>query len=139
MATEELPAPELVPEPYEHPEGLPPLISEADAIKKYGRYLQDRELRVARQERVLGYYVRKNRVLYREDELIEFIKAILEKRYVPPDPNARERTFKPPEQASSVSIPGMTPELMKSACNLLRQQSMENFRNRNKRNLPPKR
>ena len=111
---------------------LRPLISEAEAYERYGHVLQDRELRQARKSGLIGYYVRRRRVLYREDELVEFVNAKLEGSYVEPCPK------KKPENPSSDSdatgstrskdqpgstVSGMTPELEKSAAALLRQQT----------------
>src|SRR5690606_22180256 len=57
---------------------LPALLTEAEAYERYGSVLRDKELRRAREARAIGYYKRKGKILYREDELAAFVLAKLE-------------------------------------------------------------
>lgn len=106
---------------------LPHLLTEADAYNRFGKILEDKELRLARKRGELGYYRRKGQILYREDELLSFVKALLEGSYVAP---CRENTSSSSASTGSIAsrvrgistASGMTPELEKSAADLLRQQ-----------------
>jgi len=110
---------------------LPTLLSEAEAYKKYRQFLKDKELRHARRDGVLGYYVRRGKIFYREDELLAYIQATLDRSYHPP---CQEATNSGSAPTSSTELPdrqsgmpaGMTPELLKSAATLLRQQISKN-------------
>src|SRR3954464_12634073 len=101
---------------------LPELVSEAEAYRLFS-ILEDKELRRARQDREIGFYPRKNRIFYRLDELESFVARKLQQSYVPPcqknssasaDTGSRASPAPPTSTAS-----GMTPELEKSAVDLL--------------------
>lgn len=57
-------------------------ITEAEAYERFGHLLEDKELRVARQEGRLGYLRRKRKIFYRLSELQNFIDGALEQEYV---------------------------------------------------------
>lgn len=102
---------------------MPLLLTEAEAYEVYGNFLQDKELRRARERRLIGYYRRKNKILYRADELAAFVETRLQRSYVPPCQNssASESIGSPELEAQPNSIAsGMTPELEKSAADRLR-------------------
>lgn len=105
---------------------LPPLLSEAEAVEQYGAFLEDKELRRARQERVLGYYKLKGKILYREDELADYIKAKLEGRYTKPcqiNSGSGDTGSTTSKDRGTSTGSGMTPELERSGAALLRQQT----------------
>jgi hypothetical protein len=76
---------------------------------------------------VIGYYTRKNRILYREDELLSYINESLKRSYSAPClkslcsglDHIGEATL--PDQKTSIAS-GMTPDQERSAAALLRQQ-----------------
>ncbi|MCP5081136.1 MAG: helix-turn-helix domain-containing protein [Alphaproteobacteria bacterium] len=110
---------------------IPKLIGEDAAYARYPDVLQDKELRNARQEGKIGYYKRKGRILYREDELAEYVKAALERSYEPPCQTDSEKPSSgsaPIGEATSTApetstASGMTPDQERSAASLLRQQA----------------
>ena len=102
---------------------LPKLLTEKEALAKYGHLLEDNELRKARQQRILGYYKRRSRIFYREDELVAFIQGVVEAAYTPADPKAKAKEAGPKSATPRVaSTSGMTPELEVAACDLLRRR-----------------
>lgn len=60
---------------------FPRIISEADAHMRYKHLIEDKELRRARQNGELGYFRRKRRIYYREEELVAFLNRSLENAY----------------------------------------------------------
>ncbi|MBM0205276.1 hypothetical protein JNW90_21185 [Micromonospora sp. STR1s_5] len=59
------------------------VITEADAYRRYGHLLEDKELRRARQQGKLGFMRRKRTIFYRLAELEQFVQAIITQDYVP--------------------------------------------------------
>lgn len=108
-------------------DGLPKLISEADAYERWPELLEAKELRRARVEGKLGYYRRKKKILYREDELVAFIAGILEASFTPPRDDRKTKGAPAP---CTSGIPGMTPELERAASELLRRRSFRRPRSR---------
>lgn len=103
---------------------LPKLVTEAEAYEVYGAVLQDKELRRARQARVIGYYKRRGKVLYREDELAAYVEAAIERSYVAPCGSQSGNTGSTPFQDQPTSIgSGMSPELERAGASRLRQQT----------------
>ena len=104
-------------------QSLPTLVTEAEAIKRFGTFLEDKELRRARQNGEIGYIARKRTIFYREDELVAFIATRIERDYTPPCQPPEEQnacsslshTGSPALTGQTGSIAsGMTPELEKS-------------------------
>ncbi len=105
---------------------LPRLLAESDAYARFP-LLEDKELRRARQSGETGYFNRKNRIFYREDELQAYVARKLQLSYVPPCPknppsasDATGSTGLPDHPTGTDS--GMTPALEKRAADLLAQR-----------------
>lgn len=108
---------------------LPVLLTEREAYGKYGGYLEDKELRQARAASEIRWLRRKNRIMYREGDLVAFISARIEAETVPCRPvrplpsSSLENTGSTPSRAQGAStVSGMTPELERSAAALLRRR-----------------
>ena len=97
------------------PATLPDLLSEQEAYDRFSHVLEDKELRRARRDGAIGFYRRKGRILYREDELVAFIAARLDESYTPPGSPAKAA----PREGRKPFIEGMTPELMRAGSELL--------------------
>lgn len=63
-------------------EAIADFITETEAYSRFGHLLEDKELRIARQEGRLGYLRRKRKIFYRLSELQDFIDGALEKEYI---------------------------------------------------------
>jgi len=116
---------------------LPQLVTEDQAYETFGHLLQAKERRRARQEHRIGFYKRKKTIFYRVDELSRFLNERLAESYQPCDPVPSSNS----DHTGSAGLPdqpncigsGMTPELEKSAADLLRQQLSKPPRSRSPR------
>ena len=109
------------------PETLPDLLTEQEAYKRFGNVLGVKELRAARQGGLIGFYERKRKILYRLDELEQFVIKRLAESYTCPSATnlfsnlATTGLTELPAQADSIAS-GMTEDLEKSAAAHLRRQ-----------------
>lgn len=81
------------------------IITETEAYVRFGHLLEDKELRIARQEGRLGYLRRKRTIFYRLSELQAFVDTALEREYVRAPAPIRRRVGPAPVTAFKAPPP----------------------------------